>query len=270
MKYRKPKKKKGSDTPKWLSTYADMITLVLVFFILLFSISQIDAEKFKTVAESYRNRAILEFNPSIVPADHPSDLGDEVDTPDDLKDIPNSQADEEENEDEIDQETEQGQNDEEELSNEDDSLADLMNEVNSFLTNEGLEDVITANRTERGIVLTLQEKILFESGEAELIEDGKPFLNKVGKLLDRIPNHVNVEGHTDSRPISTYRYPSNWELSGARASSVIRYLLEQYDLEDSRFQSSGLADTRPVAKNDSPENWQKNRRVEIIILEHDN
>ena len=78
---------------------------------------------------------------------------------------------------------------------------------------------------------------------------------------------VKVEGHTDSRPISTYRYPSNWELSSARSSSVIRYLIENHGLDSTRFIAVGYGDTRPVVPNTSPENWQKNRRVEIVIMD---
>ncbi|MRG87725.1 flagellar motor protein MotS [Salinibacillus xinjiangensis] len=257
FKRKRRRRKKEALTQKWMTTYADMITLVLVFFILLFSMSQIDVEKFKAVADSYRDRVIFDFNSSIVPTDQPSEYGEDNDNQQNLNELP------ERTNEEKDQQME-SQNQETAPS-----LEDLLQEVQQFLTNEGLNDVITANRTEQGVVLVLQEKVLFESGEAEIIDEGKPFLNKVGKLLNNIPNDVKVEGHTDSRPISTYRYPSNWELSGARASSVIRYFMTVEALSPNRFQASGYADTRPIAENNSEENWQKNRRVEIIILETD-
>src|SRR5699024_92064 len=98
-------------------------------------------------------------------------------------------------------------------------------------------------------------------------KSGKTVLDKIGYLLADIPNRVEVEGHTDSRPIANYRYPSNWELSGARASRVIMYLLEKYDFDKSRFSAVGYADTQPRVPNDSADNWQKNRRVEIVILD---
>src|SRR5699024_7251247 len=100
-----------------------------------------------------------------------------------------------------------------------DSLENLMTAINQFLDENDLNDVISANRTERGVVLVLQESILFDSAEAEILDRCKPFLEKIGTLLVELPNDVKVEGHTDSRPISNYRYPSNWELSGARASN---------------------------------------------------
>src|SRR5699024_11543763 len=111
------------------------------------------------------------------------------------------------------------------------------------------------------------ESILFHSGEAQILDSGKPFLHKIGTLLNEIPNAVKVEGHADSRPISSYRYPSNWELSGARASSVIRYLIAENDFDEERFSYVGYGDTKPVVPNNSSENLSKNRRVEIVILE---
>ncbi|TCT19895.1 chemotaxis protein MotB [Melghiribacillus thermohalophilus] len=258
----KKKKKEQNNAPGWMVTYSDLMTLILVFFILLFSMSQIDAEKFTAVAESYRERVIFDFYPSVVPMENPSEKTTDIRDEGTFDDISTPSNDYTED---------RGQGNGEgagEGEQEEDSLNELITEINQFLTDENLHHVITAVRTDRGVVLTLQEKVLFETGQAEIIDEGKPFLNKVSKLLENIPNHVRVEGHTDSRPINTYRYPSNWELSGARASSVIRYLLEAEEkLDPTRFQAVGYGDTRPVAENNSPENWRKNRRVEIVILE---
>lgn len=251
---RNRKKRPKKEAPLWMVTYSDMVTLILVFFILLFSMSQIDAEKLKTVTESYQQRVILDYYPSAVELDQASNLED----------------DEDENEFEGMTEIEET----EELTPHDleeqvDELERLLQQIEEYIRNEGLSDVISATRTEQGVVLVLQENVLFESGEAELIGDALPLLQKVATLLENIPNQVKVEGHTDPRPIRTNRFPSNWELSGARASSVVRYFAEEEDLEAERFQISGFADTRPIVPNDSSENMKKNRRVEIIILESD-
>ncbi|MBM7572843.1 flagellar motor protein MotS [Aquibacillus albus] len=245
MKLRK-KKRLDKGTPKWMVTYADMVTLVLVFFILLFSMSQIDLVKFQAISESFRNRMIFDYYPSSVPNENPTE---------------NSEI-KQENEGSIDF-------DNGERENEQDSLDNLLQEVEAFLDQNNLNNVIAANRTEQGVVLTLQEKLLFESGEAAILSSGMPFLDKVGTLLSNIPNHVRVEGHTDSRPISNFRFPSNWELSGARASSVIRFIIDNNGIDKRRFIAVGYGDTRPIAENNSPENWSKNRRVEIVILELD-
>ncbi|WP_282173583.1 flagellar motor protein MotS [Cytobacillus firmus] len=227
---RSPEPPKGA--PIWMVTFSDLVTLILVFFILLFSMSQIDLMKFQAISDSFRDRQVLDFQPSIIPAENQGEMEE---------------------------------NTEKEGSGQSDSLDELQMEIQSFLDVNGLEEVIVANRTERGVVLVLQEQVLFESGEASLIDSSYPFLDKVGTLLANMPNLVKVEGHTDDRPITTYRYPSNWELSAARASTVIRYLTEGHNLDSHRFMAIGYGETRPIVPNSGPENWEKNRRVEIII-----
>lgn len=257
MRRREIRKRKDTGAPKWMVTYSDMVTLILVFFILLFSMSQIDLVKFEAISESFKNRMIFDFYPSPVPMENPTEntshmesgkMTNEFKTPTLLDDI----------------------NDRDEDEDSQDSLSSLMEDVEHYLEENNLESVITAKRTERGVILVLQEKILFDSAEADILDSGKPFLSKVGTLLAKIPNAVKVEGHTDNRPISNYRYPSNWELSGARASSVIRYLIEENDFDETRFSAVGYGDTRPAVDNNSVINWGKNRRVEIVILEQDN
>ncbi|WP_404453663.1 flagellar motor protein MotB [Virgibacillus necropolis] len=258
MKRRPIKRNKSTGAPKWMVTYSDMITLVLVFFILLFSMSQINLVQFEAISDSFNNRMIFDFSPSPVPMENPTentnDLesaknANEIDNPIQLKDV-------------IDR-------DEEEVMKED-SLHKLMTDVEQYLDQNNLNNVISASRNERGVVLVLQELILFDPGEAEILSSGKPFLNRIGTLLAKIPNEIKVEGHTDSKPMSSFRYPSNWELSGARASSVVRYLVKVNDFDKSRFTIVGYSDTKPLVPNDSPENMSKNRRVEIVILENKN
>lgn len=246
------KRKKDSGAPRWMVTYSDMVTLILVFFILLFSMSQIDNAKFEAISESFKNRMIFEFYPSAVPLDNPTRSPEQEE--DLLKELKKQQ---------------------EELNkkrkkNEADTLDKVLKDVNTYLDKNKLKDQIAATRSDRGVELILQESLLFESGDAQILDSGKPFLDKISKMLEKIPNYVRVEGHTDNRPISNFRYPSNWELSGARASGVIRYLLEDKQLSDYRFSAIGYGDTRPLVPNTSSKNWKKNRRVEIVILEKGN
>lgn len=253
MRRRKRKEQKGA--PKWMVTYSDMITLILVFFILLFSMSQIDTLKFEQITDSFKDRAILDFLPSTMDTDSLSSMnGDIVDSlgkeADDAPDLNDNHIEYLE-----------------EWERKEDALAKLMDDVVVFLEKEGLTDDISANRTEEGVVLVLQDNILFEPGEAVVLESGQSFLNEIGGLLEGMSNSVRIEGHTDTKPIANYRYPSNWELSGARASSVIRYLLDEFELEETRFSLIGYGEVKPVAENDTPENMAKNRRVEIIILD---
>ncbi|WP_099158796.1 flagellar motor protein MotS [Virgibacillus ndiopensis] len=253
MKRRPIKRKRDKGAPKWMVTYSDMVTLILVFFILLFSMSQIDLVKFEAISESFRNRMIFDFNPSPVPMDNPTE----------------NTSDQESRKNSNEFESTKQLSDRDDNAGEEDSLNKLMNDVEIYLDKNKLNNVISASRNERGVVLVLQELILFDPGEATILKKGEPFLNKIGSLLSKIPNRIKVEGHTDSKPMESFRYPSNWELSGARASSVVRYLVDKNGFDESRFTIVGYSDTKPLVPNDSPENMSKNRRVEIVILEND-
>lgn len=256
MKRREIKSSKNSGAPKWMTTYSDMITLILVFFILLFSMSQIDMAKFDAISESFQNRMLFDFYPSPVPMENPTqssshkengETSNEFETPTDLTEI----------------------NDRDDIQNQEDTLQTLMEDIENYLDEHDLNNVISADRTERGVVLVLQELILFDPGQAELLPSGEHFLAEIGSFLTEIPHEIKVEGHTDNRPISSYRYPSNWELSGARASSVVRYLVEGNNLDQSRFSIAGYSDIDPLVPNTDPENMSQNRRVEILILDKD-
>ncbi|RSK28197.1 flagellar motor protein MotB [Bacillus sp. HMF5848] len=265
MKRREGKKAKSKGAPLWMVTFSDLVTLILVFFVLLFSVSQIDVIKLQAVAESFRERQIFQFYPSPVPFENPSEQT--------VIDRSNSDTDTKAgNEDTINDNREQAKDEtttNDQSQSEDESLENLLTDVQDFLDTNDLNDVILASRTERGVVLVLQENVLFNSGDANLLPSALPFLEKVGTLLSNIPNEVKVEGHTDNRPITTAKYPSNWELSAARSSSVIRYLLANNNLSPDRFVAVGYGDTAPVVPNISPENWQINRRVEIVITNSD-
>ncbi|MFB4163052.1 flagellar motor protein MotS [Alteribacillus sp. JSM 102045] len=238
MRRRVRKPQKGS--PKWMVTFSDMILLVLVFFVMLFSMSVIDAKKFEAIADSFQNREILEHFPSMIEFEN-ADQGTAQNEADLYSGMNDEQTDQEMD------------------------LDELLNEVETYLQENDLNDHISATRDDRGVVLVLQEQLLFDTGEADILNDAEPFLNKVGTLLHSLPNLVKVEGHTDNRPISTYRYPSNWELSGARASSVIRYLTDNHSLDSDRFIAAGYGETRPIAPNNSEDNLRENRRVVIVI-----
>ncbi|WP_066195013.1 MULTISPECIES: flagellar motor protein MotS [Gracilibacillus] len=263
MRRNKAKRSGNKGAPKWMVTYSDMVTLILVFFILLFSMSQIDIIKFKAIAEAFRSETIFENMPSIIEAESPAEEMDVSksgsDDSDDTEDSATAEepVDVQEAAANVDVQTESNA----------DQLDELLVEVNNYLDEENLNDVISATRTEQGVVLVLQERILFETGEADILDPAEPFLQKISTLLVNIPNEIRVEGHTDNRPIASYRYPSNWELSGARASSVIRYLLGSGDFDPSRFMAVGYGDTKPAVSNDGTSGWSANRRVEIVILD---
>ncbi|MFP7233421.1 flagellar motor protein MotS [Bacillus subtilis] len=216
--------KNSQSSSSWMVTFTDLITLILVFFILLFSMSQIDLQKFKTAVESIQKEG------SGLQPDQTS-----------IEKKNTSRADAKKQEDQ------------------------LLNKVNTYIKDNHLNALMTAKRDERGVVLVLQEAVLFDSGEAKVLKNAETLLHRIAVLLQTIPNDIQVEGHTDSRNISTYRYPSNWELSAARASGVIQYFTSKEKLPSKRFIAVGYADTKPVKDNKTNEHMKENRRVEIVI-----
>lgn len=239
MKFRRPVKTQ-SKQKQWLTIFSDMMIIMLVFFIMLYSISVVDAQRFQDLVDSFQGEDIFDESSSVV-AEEPEASHSEDDH---LDDDGNGNM-------------------------EEDELESLLEEVRSYIEDNRLEDMITATREERGVKLVLQDRLLFGTGEAYILEEAEAFLDETITLLEELPYTVEVEGHTDNRPIETYRYPSNWELSSARASSVIRYFIEEGDLERSRFVATGYGDTQPVEPNDSSENMQENRRVVIFITDPD-
>ncbi|HWR89853.1 MAG TPA: OmpA family protein [Dissulfurispiraceae bacterium] len=127
-------------------------------------------------------------------------------------------------------------------------------------TNEG----ITVRKDPRGTVITFSEKTLFPSGSAEVRQEADAVLQRVSKVLGTVRSHIIIEGHTDDRPITGARYASNWELSTARAASVLHVFIS-HGLDPNRFSLAGYGEFRPVGKNDSDEGRARNRRVEVVI-----
>ncbi|MHB0777217.1 OmpA/MotB family protein [Halomonas sp. WWR20] len=128
-------------------------------------------------------------------------------------------------------------------------------------------DGVTVSRSEQGLNLRIQDHLLFDSGQATLTDSGRKVLRGVIPLLERFPGLISVEGHSDSVPIHTPRFPSNWELSGARASAVLRYVHDQ-GIPVKRLRAIGYADTRPLADDGTPEGRAANRRVEMVLQEN--
>ncbi|MCY7851441.1 flagellar motor protein MotB [Bacillus spizizenii] len=219
--------KNSHSSSSWMVTFSDLITLILVFFILLFSMSQIDLQKFKAAVDSIQKEG------GGLQPDQTS-----------IEKKNTSPADAKKQEDQQDQ---------------------LLKKVNTYIKDNHLKAQMTAKRDERGVVLVLQEAVLFVSGEAKVLKNAETLLHQIAVLLQTIPNDIQVEGHTDSRNISTYRYPSNWELSAARASGVIQYFTSKEKLPSKRFIAVGYADTKPVKDNKTNEHMKENRRVEIVI-----
>ncbi len=229
--------KKGA--PEWMATYADMMTLLLCFFVLLFAMSSIDAQKFEALVQSLSGAiGVL-------------DKGSTVNLQPLINNYPNDSPHE--------------TLDEFKQAQEMEELEGLKRELENFLSENDLQESIVLEINERGLLLRFMDKVLFDSGRADLRGEAFEVLNKVSELLNENNRNIRIEGHTDNRPISTARFPSNWELSSQRACNVLKYLNQKFVAAE-RLSASAYADTKPIDTNDTNLGRQNNRRVDIIIL----
>ncbi|MEJ5338812.1 MAG: flagellar motor protein MotB [Aquificaceae bacterium] len=229
------KKKKCPEevSEKWAIPYADFLTLLLCLFIALFAMAQAG----KQAALEYAQAFAKAFGMRLVPFQET--LPRQI-----LPEPVLKRA----------EPTEKGRR-----------LQRQLQELQEMLKKMGLEGELKIAYEAIGIRLILQEKLLFEPGSADIKPEMRPILDRLYEIVKDLPNPVEVEGHTDNIPISTERFPSNWELSTARAGSIVRYFIAK-GVNPERLKASGYADTRPIASNTTPEGRAQNRRVEIVIL----
>lgn len=154
------------------------------------------------------------------------------------------------------------------LANEKSELERAKSELESRLRGEINNDQVKVEMGDRGLVITFLAEVLFDSGKAKLKDDSLETLGKVSGVLNSTVRDLNVgiEGHTDNVPITKSNWKSNWELSTARALSVLHYMVNDQSIDPNRLSATGYGEYRPVADNDSAEGRQKNRRVEIVII----
>ncbi|SHI80169.1 chemotaxis protein MotB [Geosporobacter subterraneus DSM 17957] len=235
MKRKRAGDEAKSGAPEWMTTYGDLVTLLLCFFVLLFAFSSIDAQKFSAIMQSFQGSlGVLQGGKNI-----------EVDP------LPE-------------QETSINQLEEQE------DFRKLKEMLEAYLEANNMANEIMVDLEARGLLLRFKDNVLFDSGKADIKPDAKTTLRFLADLLKQEEfnqKYIRVEGHTDSDPIvHIQRYPTNWELSVSRASNVVRVLIEEAGLKPDRLSASGYSQYHPVAPNDTAENKSKNRRVDIVIL----
>jgi chemotaxis protein MotB len=225
---------------RWLLTYADMITLLMAFFIMMYSMSVLNMEKFREVAFSIRSGfgGPLEGGPGMM--NFPESRNSLLPSPGDITESSGPGA-----------------------------IPGVAKEIEQYIKEQGLGEVVRLRVEKRGLVVSLvTDEVLFDLGRAELRPQAKRILAKVADVVRDIPNDLAIEGHTCDLHIKTAQFPSNWELSTARATVVVRYLIERAGVKPARVSASGYADSRPLVHNDSEAHRMINRRVDIVILEN--
>jgi chemotaxis protein MotB len=232
MMLRRKSEEDKENLERWLLTYADLITLLLAFFVMLYVFSKQDSRKYD--AMTMQLKAIFSGGAGVVveggrtgsqtieaASEGPSEIQIRRELEKQIKEItqPGSQ-----------------------------------------------ENNISVITDERGIVIRIMDKAFYDTGKADLKEKARAALDKIAPVIKTLPNEIRIEGHTDNVPISTQEFRSNWELSTRRATEVVRYLVEKGEISPKRISAAGYAEYRPVAENDSEENRALNRRIEIIVV----
>lgn len=222
---------------RWLVSYADFITLLFAFFVTMYSISKVDQQRFASVVQSLQ-RALGTFQSERVSVLPSGQISPPVSVPQ-----PQSASPEKRQLEKL--------------------AADIQREVEKVA---GSGNQIQYFTTETGLVIRVPERLFFDSGDASIHPEVFPILNAMIRILETATNSIRVEGHTDNVPINNSRFPSNWELSTARATAIIRHLLTQGNFEANRISASGYAEFQPVAVNTTAEGRLQNRRVDVVIL----
>ncbi len=277
----------------WVIPYADVLTLLMALFLVLFALGDPNKEKLEIAAQSFRAELgggssafdlglgtggagpLAEGGASVLDGAGPAPMA--ADLPPEQEAPPSTVRDEIVPEEvvivpagspvEIEPAEPEGGSVDTIVEVLGDPLDEVEQAVREHAEGTGLTTAIGFRREARGLIVSIvTDRVLFDEAEAAVRPEGVQILDVVADALAELPNAVVIEGHTDSRPISTSRYPSNWELSTARATSVLRYLVETRGLAGTRVSAAGYADTRPIAEGDDAAALAKNRRVEIVVL----
>ena len=237
-KHAKPHEEEAGEA--WLLPYSDLMTLLLALFIALFAMSQTDASKMQALAQAF-TAAFNIGGPSFFSGMGPATA--------------------------INSATTQGQdNANDAYMKENETLREVQEKIEQYVKENNLQDQVSTELSEEGLMIRLKEKALFASGSAALQGQAEQIVPVIASLLAALPERVTISGHTDNVPISTSQFPSNWELSSARAVSLMRGLMGvQPSLNPARFSALGYSEYRPIASNDTDEGRAQNRRVEVFI-----
>lgn len=248
---KKQKHPEHENLERWLISYADFITLLFATFVVLYALSQVDIKAFKTFEDSVRKAfsapSVMQGAEGVMQESSDSVLdtsqADSMITPLMLEYLSPKY--------------------------EEESMQEIERQINEEIK-EGEIDGVEVFRTDKGLVVRFDGDYLFKSGSAVLTPAAKRKMDKVGAIIAKkfILHNMRIEGHTDNQPINSIIFPSNWELSSARASSIIRYFISRFSFTPSLFTAIGFADTRPIESNNSSRGKAKNRRVEILILKN--
>ena len=232
--HRKPVSSQSGGAPAWMNTYGDMITLVLTFFVLLYAFSVVDKKKLEDFLKSFASHVGSSTSQSEIADDGPIVISNN--TEDDLE------------------------------------FDAIQGEMAQYLKDNNLEDTITLQAKDNGLLISFTDDVLFDSGKAEIKHGMQQVLYDVGVMFlnfEETIEQIRIEGHTDNVPIRTPEFSDNWELSTRRATTVIKFLIERLGIDAHILEAGGYSEYHPVADNNTEEGRERNRRVEIFLVKKD-
>lgn len=247
----RPKRKKAHEKEpnleRWLVSYADFITLLFAVFVMLYAMSIVDQKKMEEVQASIQSS--FSGPQTLTPA--LKVIGNK-----DFGLIPEV----------VDQPVPPSPQDEAAAAAEAQEFSQIKKEVEGNLQEYGAKNEVQLTINERGLVISLKEAGFFPSGTAKVQTEALPLLDKIATSISRYANTIRIEGHTDNVPVNSPAFPSNWELSTARANSLVHYLIEKHGFKGAKLSVTGYAEYRPIADNATEAGRKLNRRVDIVML----
>lgn len=238
---KKSSKKEKDDSERWMLSYLDFITLLMIFFLMMYAISNVDSTKSKALANSLKIGFNSGNGENVVAVSDSSNSSPQV----------------------VDSTEDQDKND---SSSETEKLSDIKKKVDDLVNNSELKGSVTTSIQERGLIISFNDSVFFDSGQAVIKPDWQSKLISIAKVLNGIDNYIHVEGHTDNVAINTDYFPSNWQLSSVRASNVVQFLISKGSVKPERLQANGYGEYRPIKSNDTEEGKAANRRIDIVIV----
>jgi chemotaxis protein MotB len=252
----KKEPEKPANHERWLVSYADFITLLFAVFVVLYAMGQSDKKKVEEVMQSIQAsfgmanagavapkiNVITSKSISIMPSLKPE-----------LSIAPSGRAG-------------RGQG---RTRAEEKDFRQIKSSIEAYLVKQGAQHKVSLNITRRGLIVSLKEAGFFDSGQAQIRTDAYELINTISEVMTQYNNPLRVEGHTDNIPISSSQFPSNWELSTARATNGLKYLIKHFDVDPDKISATGYAQYRPIADNSTAEGRGKNRRVDLVMLSSD-
>ncbi|SFD45105.1 OmpA/MotB family protein [Clostridium uliginosum] len=231
----KKKKQQPENSERWLLTYSDLITLLMVLFVILYASSNVDKNKYKQISTSFQQAFSIGGGKNINSSDGEA-IENKIVT------------------------------EESKVVTEEEKLEEVKAQVDKVIEGSELKGNISTSIQERGLIISFTDNVFFNSGDATIKEDYKKKLASISKVLNNIDNYIRVEGHTDSVAINTEKFHSNWQLSSVRAANVVEFLITDGKVEANRLSSVGYGECRPTQSNNTEEGKSANRRVDILIL----